>query len=886
MIVDFRRACEHRPVTARPTDPSAPAGRDQARLSDTAILALGPSERLALGPDGAISEPGTSRLSDPGLTQNTGPTALLAADSDSDVPAPIHTGPITKPAPSTLVIEDGVVLKRIRRPLDLARFVTALLAIAGIVLLVYLATSTTIGIDQDIAGGVNRIPQLGLVILSSLGTLGLIALRGAGSIDLLVRHRPRQLRDSLIALLLAVVIMFATVAIITTYASDRLLVALAGTAGPAARPLDGLLTGLVAFLTVARVMGRGRWGIVSVAVVTSLLIVGVLAGDIGIAGLAVSVIAGWAVGLLVRYVLGTPTTRPSGVEVADSLERAGYSITVLRAQETLEFGRRYRAATRAGTELDVIVLDRDYEGAGLAASIYRGLRLRADTGEGGFSMRRALERRALLNYAAQAAGAAVPRLLLATEVGPDSAALVSGHVDGRSFADLLTAGETLDDLALDGAWQALKTLQDNRIAWRELTTNDLRLDAADRVWLSDGHSGTVAASDVLLRLDVAELLCTLSMATSSERALASGERVLGVDELTRALPVLQPVALSTTTRKKLREHKDLLAGLRDRLLELRPGAPIETVALERLSPRTLLTIVAGTVAAYVLLTQLGQVDIGALIAQASWQWIAVGFVASCLTYIGAALSLSGFVPERLNFVRSVMAQVAGDFATLVSPPTLGAVAINLRFLQKSGVHPALAAASVGVSQVAAFVVHLLLLVGFGIAAGTQQDFTFDPPRAAVIAVIAVAVALLVILPTPPVRRWLVERVGPILSQVGPRMLTVAQQPLKILEGVGGMVILNVAYCLCLVACVRAFGGDLNVAAIAVVYLAGATVGQAAPTPGGLGAVEAALTAGLTLAGLDASVAISAVLAFRLLTFWIPTVPGYLAFNHLTRVGAL
>jgi uncharacterized membrane protein YbhN (UPF0104 family) len=214
------------------------------------------------------------------------------------------------------------------------------------------------------------------------------------------------------------------------------------------------------------------------------------------------------------------------------------------------------------------------------------------------------------------------------------------------------------------------------------------------------------------------------------------------------------------------------------------------------------------------------------------------------------------------------------------------VAINLRFLQKSGVHPALAAASVGVSQVAAFVVHLLLLVGFGIAAGTQQDFTFDPPRAAVIAVIAVAVALLVILPTPPVRRWLVERVGPILSQVGPRMLTVAQQPLKILEGVGGMLILNIAYCVCLVACVRAFGGELNVAAIAVVYLAGATVGQAAPTPGGLGAVEAALTAGLTLAGLDASVAISAVLTFRLLTFWIPTVPGYLAFNHLTRVGAL
>ena len=70
----------------------------------------------------------------------------------------------------------------------------------------------------------------------------------------------------------------------------------------------------------------------------------------------------------------------------------------------------------------------------------------------------------------------------------------------------------------------------------------------------------------------------------------------------------------------------------------------------------------------------------------------------------------GFVPERIPLHRTMLAQVAGDFATLVSPPTLGSVAINLRFLTKAGLHPALAGASVGVSQVAAFVVHLLLLL--------------------------------------------------------------------------------------------------------------------------------------------------------------------------------
>ena len=70
------------------------------------------------------------------------------------------------------------------------------------------------------------------------------------------------------------------------------------------------------------------------------------------------------------------------------------------------------------------------------------------------------------------------------------------------------------------------------------------------------------------------------------------------------------------------------------------------------------------------------------------------------------------------------------------------------------------------------------------------------------------------------------------------------------------------------------------------YLAGATIGQAAPTPGGLGAVEAALAAGLTAAGLDGGLAVSAVLLFRLVTFWLPTIPGYLSFNWLTKKGAL
>jgi uncharacterized protein (TIRG00374 family) len=188
--------------------------------------------------------------------------------------------------------------------------------------------------------------------------------------------------------------------------------------------------------------------------------------------------------------------------------------------------------------------------------------------------------------------------------------------------------------------------------------------------------------------------------------------------------------------------------------------------------------------------------------------------------------------------------------------------------------------------VGAFAVHIVLLSGFAIAAGTQSDFTFDPPPWAVIAAIVVALLIIIAFAIPWVRRTVFSRLRPLLREVIPRLITVAQRPTKLLEGIGGILLLNLGYIITLIACVRAFDGDLNVAAIAVVYLAGATIGQVAPTPGGLGAVEAALAAGLTAAGLPGGVAVSSVLLFRLITFWIPTVPGYFAFNWLTKKGAL
>lgn len=798
------------------------------------------------------------------------------------IPALAEPLPPSQPEPSTLIIEAGVIPKRVRRPLDLARFVIALAITGGTVFLAWFATGTTSGLEQDLDSSVALLPPVAVLVLNIVGGIGTLGLPVAVAIALLVRARVRQLFDALVALLLAVSALTAIAYSVALLDDPRLLIALAGSTNPESGATAPVLGGLLAFLTVARVMGRRPWNVLSVVVIGSLIIVTILSGGIAIAGVGVSLALGWAIGLITRYVVGTPTTRPTGMQIALALDAGGFPITELRAEESTARGRRYMARTRSGDRLNVTVLDRDLEGAGLASAMWTSLRLRDDSNAGAFNMRRSVDHAALVAYASEAAGAPEPRLLLASEIGPDSCLLAYQYIDGETFDHV---GE-LTDAELESAWRAVRTLHEHQIAHRSLDARHLLRASDGSVWLLGGRSGAVAASDVARRIDLSMLLCTLAMLTSVERAVGSGIKVMGLDGLARALPTLQPVALGGPTRRALRAHKGLLVRLRDALVEMRPGADVEQIQLERVKPRTLIMIVLGSIAGYVLLSQLAQVDLVTLVANAQWSWLGVGFLLSLITYVGAAWSLSGFVPERLKLTRTIQAQVAGDFATLVSPPTLGAIAINVRYLQKSGLHPALAAASVGVSQVMAFVVHIVLLLGFGIAAGTQADFTFDPPRAAVIGVAAVAVIALALLAIPAVRKLITSRVGPLLREVGPRLVTVAQRPFKLLEGVGGMLVLNVAYIGVLYACVEAFGGSINVAAVAVVYLAGATIGQAAPTPGGLGAVEAALAAGLTAAGLDAGLAVSAVLLYRLITFWLPTLPGYWAFTNLTRKGLL
>jgi uncharacterized protein (TIRG00374 family) len=104
--------------------------------------------------------------------------------------------------------------------------------------------------------------------------------------------------------------------------------------------------------------------------------------------------------------------------------------------------------------------------------------------------------------------------------------------------------------------------------------------------------------------------------------------------------------------------------------------------------------------------------------------------------------------------------------------------------------------------------------------------------------------------------------------------------------VGGSSLITLAYIGGLAASVEAFGGGVGFAALGVVYLGASAISAASPTPGGIGAIEAALIAGLTGVGMSSGAAVSAVLTYRLSTYWLPIIPGWLALRLLQRRDCL
>jgi uncharacterized membrane protein YbhN (UPF0104 family) len=269
---------------------------------------------------------------------------------------------------------------------------------------------------------------------------------------------------------------------------------------------------------------------------------------------------------------------------------------------------------------------------------------------------------------------------------------------------------------------------------------------------------------------------------------------------------------------------------------------------------------------------------------AEWPWLAVAAAATCLTWVAAAFTRQGAVVERLPARRLLAAQFAAGAANHLLPTGLGAGAVNLRFMTVCGVPLPRASAALAlyllaesVSRVGLLVV-LLLVFPDALRPGTlvPSDAVGLLLFAGAAAVCAVAAVLLLV-------RRVRTAVGSFLRTALGEARSVHVSPARAFSLWGGALAFPVLQAAGLAAVGRALDVPVPPAHLAVAYLAATVAVALVPVPGGIGSVEAALIVTLVAAGSPAALATAAVLGYRIITVWLPLLPGALTLGALVRL---
>ncbi|WP_369362575.1 lysylphosphatidylglycerol synthase domain-containing protein [Streptomyces sp. CG4] len=268
------------------------------------------------------------------------------------------------------------------------------------------------------------------------------------------------------------------------------------------------------------------------------------------------------------------------------------------------------------------------------------------------------------------------------------------------------------------------------------------------------------------------------------------------------------------------------------------------------------------------------------LAGADQGWLLLGATAALGTWAASALAQQGAVVRRLPVPRLVAAQFAASAAGHLLPAGLGAGAVNLRFLMRCGLPAGRSASAVAVKATAGGAVRLALIALLTPVCPGLLQVPHPTPAA-----LAVALGVLVLLGALRATPWW-ARCRLALAVVLADIRALHGCPARAAALWGGSLAFAALHCLVLVSVTRAVALPLPPLQVALLFLAASSAAALLPTPGGLGSLDAALALALTVAGAPGAAAASAVLGYRLLTVWLPLLPGLLVLGVLVRRKAL
>ncbi|MCV7193962.1 flippase-like domain-containing protein [Mycolicibacterium brumae] len=513
---------------------------------------------------------------------------------------------------------------------------------------------------------------------------------------------------------------------------------------------------------------------------------------------------------------------------------------------------------------------------GLLRQFWRKLRLRSsETAPLHASMQRAVEHRALMSVA-------IGDLGLANTSTVALSALERGWM---LYARTAARGRPINtEVPVEQIWQSLAKLHEAQISHGDLRVSELTDDDGTVLFGGFGKA-EFGATDVGMQADIAQLLVTTTAVYGAEPTVTAAIEVFGRDAVLGASRRLTKAAMPPRIRRAVPDESALLAAARDEVQKQTGADQIQTETITRFTRSQIIQLVLLVALVYVAYPFLSTLPtFFSELRSANWWWALLGLAVSIMTYLGAALALWTCADGQVSFRNLTIMQFANTFAATTTPAGVGGLALSARFLQKGGLGAVRATTAVALQQSVQVITHLALLLVFSVAAGARTDLSRFVPSATVLWLLGGAAlgVLGTFMFVPRLRRWLGTELAPKLAEVLVDLRELAREPKRLGLIILGCAATTLGAALALWASVWAFGGDTSFVTVTVVTMVGGTLASAAPTPGGVGAVEAALIGGLAAFGVPMGVAVPAVLLYRILTCWLPVIIGWPVMRWLTR----
>jgi len=618
-----------------------------------------------------------------------------------------------------------------------------------------------------------------------------------------------------------------------------------------------------------------------------------LASAVGGHGLPLNVLGslaiGWAAAAAVRLVFGSPLGLPSTDDVRRLLAELGIQATNVHTMPRQVWGvAMYEATGEPPCRLRIAVYGRDAADAKLLTKAGRFLLYRDSGPSLTITRLQQVEHEAYFTMRADKLGVAVPEVLEAGTAGAgNDAVLVCRLPAGTALADTVladTGAADVSETTLDDIYRQVLILRRARIAHGAISGDAVLVDRAGQTAvLADFRNAEASASTDELDRDVAGVLAATAVTVGAERAADAAARALPPDVLEGALRQLHKPALDPALGRSLRGRGDLLEEVRQRAARAASMELPKLAEPRRVSWPTLIMIIGTVIGGWALIGVL--IDVSRsfdTVIGADWLWVIMALVLAQLAYVASAVEGVGSVAGPLPFGRAVAVEVANAFSSLAG----GAPAVfatRVRFYQKQGYDATVALSSGAIMTASSWIATVVLfLVSLPFAWGsihleaTPQSGD-DSKLVWIILFVVVAVALLVglALAVPRLRRVAAEKLLPKVRDVWVNLVKVASSPGKLVLLIGGSFGAELLVAMALSVSLRAFGDHLRLPILIVVITLAAIIGGVAPSPGGMGVVEAGLILGLTAAGVSEADATAAVFIQRLFTSYLPPIWGWI-----------